>query len=470
MRLLALLVIFFWSALAAPQPAAPVVVLSQSGALGPASADYLKRGFDQALKRNAQLVVIRMDTPGGLDLSMRTVIRAILASPVPVATFVAPNGARAASAGTYILYASHIAAMAPATNLGAATPVALGPQPAAPKPVEPPEPPEPTEPTEPAASADKPGRSASRPADAPLFGQGAMQHKQTNDAAAYIRSLAELRGRNAEWADKAVREAVSLSAQEALKLKVIDVIAADVPQLLLQLDGRRLTVLGQDKQLATTGAPVIEIAPDWRTRLLAVITDPGIAYVLLMIGFYGLLFEFFSPGLVAPGVIGGICLLLALFALQLLPVNYAGLGLIALGVGLLVAEHFAPGFGLLGLGGVTAFVIGSVMLIDTDAPAYQIPWYLIAGMSAASVAFLLLVLNFALRARKQPIVSGREQMLGATGEVLVNSDGSLSALIQGEVWQVRANAPLGRGQRVRVVGIDGLVLSVEPLGPQGVSP
>lgn len=459
MRLLALLVIFFWTALAAPQPVPPVVVLSQSGPLGPASADYLQRGLSQAAKRNAQLVIIRMDTPGGLDLSMRTVIRAILASPVPVATFVAPNGARAASAGTYILYASHIAAMAPATNLGAATPVSLGPQPAAPKPMAP---------AEPAASADKPGRSASRPADA--SGETAMMRKHTNDAAAYIRSLAELRGRNAEWADKAVREAVSLTAQEALKLKVINLIAADVPQLLRQLDGRKLTVLGQEKQLATAGAETIEIAPDWRTRLLAVITDPSIAYLLLMLGFYGLLFEFFSPGLVAPGVIGGICLLLALFALQLLPVNYAGLGLIALGVGLLLAEHFAPGFGLLGLGGITAFVIGSVMLIDTDVPAYRIPWQMIAGVAVTSVAFLLLVLNFALRARKQPIVSGREQMLGATGEVLVHPDGSLAARVQGEVWSIRANAPLGRGQKVRVVGIDGLVLHVEPVRPQGVSP
>ncbi|MBH2010590.1 MAG: nodulation protein NfeD [Xanthomonadaceae bacterium] len=453
MRILALLLIF-WSSLLGAQPlpaaVAPVVLLSQSGALGPAHADYLRRGLDKAAALKAQLVVIQMDTPGGLDLSMRSVIKNILASPIPVASFVAPNGARAASAGTYILYASHIAAMAPATNLGAATPVSLGPQPAAPR--------------EPAASRDKSGTD-----NAPSSAQ-AMLNKQTNDAAAYIRGLAELRGRNAEWADKAVREAVSLSAQEALKLNVIDVMAADMPQLLKQLDGRKLTVLGQERRLATAAAEIIEIQPDWRTRLLAVITDPGIAYILLMIGFYGLLFEFYSPGLVAPGVIGGISLLLALFALQLLPVSYTGLALIALGVGLLVAEHFAPGFGLLGLGGITAFVIGSVMLIDTDAPAYRIPWPLIAGVTLASVAFLLVVLNFALRARQRPVVSGREQLLGATGEVIVNPDGSLSASFLGEVWKVRANAPLGRGQQVRVVGIDGLVLSVEPVRPQGEAP
>ncbi|MEO7160870.1 MAG: NfeD family protein, partial [Polaromonas sp.] len=228
-----------------------------------------------------------------------------------------------------------------------------------------------------------------------------------------------------------------------------------------------LSVLGQERRLATAGAAVIDIEPDWRTRLLAVITDPGIAYILLMIGFYGLLFEFYSPGLVAPGVIGGISLLLALFALQLLPVSYTGLALIALGIGLLVAEHFAPGFGLLGLGGIVAFVMGSIMLIDTDAPGYRIPWPLIAGVTLASAGFLLLVLNFALRARQRPVVSGREQLLGATGEVIVNPDGSVSASFLGEVWKVRANAPLGRGQQVRVVGIDGLVLSVEPVHPQG---
>ena len=450
MRAVALLMIF-WSSLAIAQPAAPVVVLTQSGVLGPANADYLKRGLEKAVELNAQLVVLKMDTPGGLDLSMRSIIKHILASPIPVASFVAPNGARAASAGTYILYASHTAAMAPATNLGAATPVAIGTLP---------------EPREPAASKAKSEKDSDRASDAPSTAQ-TMTRKQTNDAAAYIRGLAQLRGRNAEWADKAVREAVSLSAQEALKLNVIDLIAADVPHLLKQLDGRKLSVLDQERQLATAAAEVIEYQPDWRTRLLVVITDPSIAYLLLMIGFYGLLFEFYNPGLVAPGVIGGISLLVALFALQLLPVSYTGLALIAMGVGLLVAEHFAPGFGILGIGGITAFVIGSIMLIDTDVPGYRIPWQLIAVVTAASAGFLLVVLNFALRARQRPAVSGREQMLGATGEVFANADGGVFVRIHGEVWKVRANAPLGRDQMVRVVGIDGLVLTVEPVSPEG---
>jgi membrane-bound serine protease (ClpP class) len=419
------------AALSAP---APVLVVPLDGAVGPASADFVRRAIESAPREGAQLVVLRIDTPGGLDTSMREIIKAILASPVPVAAFVAPSGARAASAGTFIVYAAHIAAMAPGTNLGAASPVAIG-----------------------SAAPQEKGEKK----------QDVHLRKATNDAVAYIRSLAELRGRNAGWAERAVRDAVSLPASEAKKMNVVELIAVDVPALLGMLDGRKVRMPGGERRLDTAGAPVRQIELDWRSEVLETITHPSVAYVLVLVGIYALLFEFMNPGLVLPGVVGAICLVVAGYALHLLPVNYAGLALMLLGIGFMAAEAFVPAYGSLGIGGLVAFVLGSIMLIrDTNLPGLRVSYALIAGVAAASAAFLILVLGMLARSRKRAVVSGREYMIGSIGEALEDFEREGWARVQGERWKVRAPVPVRRGERLRVASIEGLLLHVIPEGDE----
>lgn len=413
-----------------PTPSAAILV-DVEGAIGPATTEYVRDGFRQAREGRAKLIVLRLDTPGGLDSAMREIIREILDSPLPVISYVSPSGARAASAGTYILYASHLAAMAPSTHLGAATPVQLG------------------------GGFRRPGERGDRkPADP-------AEAKAINDAVAYIRGLAELRGRNADWAEKAVREAATLTATDAHSQHVVEIVAPDLSDLLKQADGRSVRIGDREVKLETDGLPVVKVEADWRTRLLATITNPNVAYLLLLVGLYGLLFEFITPGAIVPGVIGGIALLVGLYALNLLPVSYAGAGLLLLGVALMVAEAFLPSFGVLGIGGVAAFAIGSLFLFR-GVPGFRVSWPVVATASVASLGFLAFALAAAWRAHRRDVVTGEAALLGNAGQVLTWAGGEGDVQVMGERWHATSAAELIPGQRVRIIRRRDLTLHVEP--------
>lgn len=439
----------------APGATGVIPVLRLEGPIGPASAEYIARGLADAAGAKAPMVVIRIDTPGGLASSTRDIVREILGSPVPVAAWVAPGGAHAASAGTYIVMASHVAAMAPATNIGAATPVSIG---GGPTPQEPDR--------EPDAQEDEPDarRGKARPGTGQPAPGGAMERKVVNDSAAWMRALAQSRGRNVEWSERAVREGLSLSADEALAEGVVDFIAADLPALLSAAEGREVRMAdGKIATVAVAGATTVDVRPDWRLELLMLLSNPTVAYVLLLVGAYGIFLEATSPGFGVLGVAGAVLLLTGLFGLQMLPLSYAGIALLLLGFALVVAEVFMPSFGVLGLIGTIAFIIGSIMLVDTTAPGFGIPIWLIVAVAATNLLVGLVFVRLALAARRRPVASGAEELQRSPARVIEVGANGTWAWVHGERWRVKAGAPLVVGQQLRVIGREGLVLEVEPL-------
>lgn len=436
------LLLFLFTPLQASDDASHALVLEIKGSINPAVSDYFREGLEQAAAGSASLIIVEMDTPGGLDRAMRDIIQLILASSLPVVTYVTPDGARAASAGTYILYASHVAAMSPATNLGAATPVSIGGLPGSGK--------------------KPPGKENQKDKDnsaTPLKNDDAMKRKVINDASAYIKALAEKQGRNAEWAVRAVKEAVSLSALEALDLDVIDFVADDLDDLLKQVDGHEITLNSKPYIITTAGMKLDRLQPTWRYKVLSVISDPNVAYFLLLLGFYGLVYELANPGVFLPGVAGGISLLLAFYAFQILPVNYSGLALIVLGMILMVSEAFMPSFGSLGIGGIVAFSVGSLILMDDEG--MKISLTVITATTAVSAAIMILVLGRIFTIRKKMVVTGDEALVGTLGEALEDFDREGRVELMGELWLAESSDKIMKGEKVKITSRNGLKLMVQ---------
>lgn len=408
--------------LASPINGSAVFIGYMQGAIGPVSKDYFHRIVAKAEADLPSCIVIILDTPGGLDASMRSIIKDIFSSPVPVVTFVYPSGARAASAGAIISLAAHVTAMAPGTNVGAAHPVAIG--------------------------------------------QGQMDEqmaeKVTNDAAAYARSIATKRGRDLDWAEKVVRESISSTAEEAAEIGIADVIAADITDLLNQLDGREVAMNGARVTLATAGAETVELSPSLRERFLARITDPNIAYLLMLLGFFGLIFELQNPGSIFPGVIGGISILLAFYALQLLPVNYAGLALIVLALIMFLLEIKIPSGGLLTVGGVIAMVIGSIMFIDSPLPFMRVSLSVMIPAVVFTVLFFLFAVGMGLRAQRRKVSTGTKGIIGEIGVAKTDISPEGSVFVHGEYWNATSDERISAGTKVEVIAVDGMKMKVKP--------